>query len=200
MLFSKRVVTNFSDIVDESLPTQRGTSTYMIVQCKGCDEVSFLLRLSGEVYRDEKGDEDYIDLNFPDDRPRAKSDSAYLSFQEQDCLPRQLAVLYEQLESAFLNEANILAGIGLRILIEAVCKEQNIPGPNLKAKIQQLHTNGLISKNEVPILDKLREIGTNSAHGIKGFSITKLKYALDIVNHILKSIYVLPRINKKLKL
>ena len=90
--------------------------------------------------------------------------------------------------------------MGLRMLVEAICLEQKIPGLNLQSKIRKLHELGMISKNELPILDKLRLIGNDSAHKIKSFSIDKLSYALDIINHIIKSIYVLPKINKLLKL
>ena len=115
-------------------------------------------------------------------------------------MPKLLNDLYEEVEGAFKENSNILAGVGLRMLVEALCLEQKIKGRNLQEKIKNLHTSGLISANEVPILDKLRLIGNFSAHEIKGLSISKLEYALDIVNHVLKSIYILPKINKKLRL
>lgn len=65
-------------------------------------------------------------------------------------------------------------------------------------KIKKLSEEGLISTNEHPILDKLRLIGNASAHSIKSIDIEYLEYALEIVNHIIKSIYILPNIDKKL--
>lgn len=87
----------------------------------------------------------------------------------------------------------------MRTLVEAICIHQNIEGKNLKDKIENLHKAGLISTSEAPILDKLRLIGNVSAHQIKKLNINKLEYALDIINHVLKSIYILPKINRKLK-
>jgi hypothetical protein len=46
----------------------------------------------------------------------------------------------------------------------------------------------MIPGSELPILDKLRQIGNLSTHQIKAFPIEKLNYALDIINHIMKSI------------
>jgi hypothetical protein len=172
-------------------------SDYMIVQCSGCDEINFLLRYSGKQFIGDDGN-DYIDINFPYEDDELDYDISLLSRKEQLGLPKLLRDLYEEIEGAFIDDLKILAGVGLRMLIEALCLEQMIKGKNLQEKIKNLHLSGLISANEVPILDKLRLIGNFSAHEVRGLSIGKLEYALDIVNHVLKSIYVLPKINKKL--
>lgn len=196
-LYSKKV-THTYESDNKKTPPIKDYEEFMVVQCKGCNTVSFLLRESGGLLEKEGGKSIYYDLNFPE-----SSLSDYirlLSHEEQDTLPRQLADLYRELQIAFENGANKLAGVGLRMLVEAICMEQNIAGNNLKIKIEKLHDSGLISKNEIPILDKLRDIGNSSAHEIKSFPLDKLEYALDILNHVLKSIYILPKINKKLKL
>lgn len=108
--------------------------------------------------------------------------------------------LYEEIKEAFESGSNILAGVGLRAMVEAVCMQEKIEGRNLQEKIKNLHNKGLIASSEQPILDKLRLIGNLSTHQIKAFPLDKLNYALDIINHVLKSIYVLPKINKKLKI
>ncbi|MCW3074621.1 MAG: hypothetical protein JWP69_1690 [Flaviaesturariibacter sp.] len=169
---------------------------FLTLQCKGCDNLSFLLRNSGEVFNEADGTVGFYDINYPSSK--WTSEFNLLSDDEQRQLPRLLADLYEQLEIAFDNDANTLAGVGLRMMVEAICMEQEIKGNNLKTKIEGLLERGLISKNEMPILDKLREIGNFSAHQIIGFSIDKLTYALEIINHVLKSIYILPKIEKKL--
>jgi hypothetical protein len=84
--------------------------------------------------------------------------------------------------------------------LKAICNEQSIDGRTLYNRIEELHTKGFISKNEIPIIHKLREIGNTTVHEIRCLPMNKLQYALDIINHILKSIYVLPKINKRLKL
>lgn len=168
----------------------------MIVQCLGCNTISFVHRLIGKQFYDEENKKNYLEENYPE--KEIIQDVDFLSFKEQRKLPLQLRKLYEEIEIAFEYEANLLAGIGLRMLVEAICLYQKIEGANLKIKIERLHTNGFISKNDVSILDKLREIGNVTAHEIKDFSNYKLKYALEIVNHVLKSIYILPTFQKKL--
>jgi hypothetical protein len=168
---------------------------YVISQCAGCDTHYFILRTFVPELDEEKK-QHYWDESFP------SNTSVYNFIQNDDEieLPVTILRLYNEVKEAFYSESPILAGIGLRTLVEAICIQQKIKGNNLKEKIINLQKDGLISLSELPLLDKLREIGNFSAHEIKAFSMDKLSYALEIVNHILRSIYVLPKINKKLKI
>lgn len=197
LLYLKKMVTTY-DSNNKIEPPSKELSEYMVVQCKGCNDLSFLLRYHGDCYKNNSGDSEYIDYNYPE--PILEGDYNVLSIEEKNSLPNVLSDLYNELDLAFQNDSNKLAGVGLRMLVEAICLEEKINGKNLKIRIEKLHERGLISKNEIPILDKLREMGNVSVHEIKSFPINKLKYALEIINHILKSIYILPGINKKLKL
>lgn len=197
ILYSKEIK-SVEESDDERQSAIRENHKYMVVQCEGCDEISFLERVSGDRYTNPYDGPDYFDFNYPSSE--YDTNVNLLSDEEKRDLPKLLVDLYQEVKSAFKEESNILAGVGLRMLVEAICVEQKITGKNLKEQIPKLHVAGLISANEIPILDKLREIGNFSAHTIKGFSIDKLNYALDIINHVLKSIYVLPTINKRLKI
>ncbi|MDN5215030.1 DUF4145 domain-containing protein [Fulvivirgaceae bacterium BMA12] len=96
-------------------------------------------------------------------------------------------------------DLKLLAGIGLRTLVEAICINQKITGRNLKGKIDKLHSEGFISANKVPILHKLREIGNLDAHRIKSLFSTVLENALEIINHLLRSVYLIPKRSKRSK-
>jgi hypothetical protein len=170
---------------------------YLTIECAGCKTVSFLHR---ELYEDINGEEGFIDNHYPNNSNYHWGEFNFLSDEDQDELPTPLYNLYEEVKLAFENDSNILAGIGLRTLVEAVCLHQKIAGKNLQDKIKNLQTQGLISSAELPILDKLRLIGNMSTHQVKAIPLDKLNYALDIINHVLKSIYVLPKINRKLKI
>lgn len=197
VLFYKRVTT-VDDLFRKNSPFYKSHKDYMTVQCCGCNELSFLIRHLDSSTSGIYNGSDYFDENFPSNE--FDLDAAVLTEEELEVLPKIIQQLYVEVEGAFLEESEILAGVGLRMLVEAICLEQKIPGSNLATQIPNLHTAGLISANEIPILDKLRKIGNISVHEIKGFSIDKLQYALDIINHVLKSIYVLPKINKRLKI
>jgi len=60
----------------------------------------------------------------------------------------------------------VLAGVGLRALIEAVCRDQGINGGNLEALIGGLATNGILSKAQADILHTHRFLGNAAAHEV----------------------------------
>ncbi len=194
----KKEFTTFNDFYPENSPSYKESESYMVVQCAGCEQPSFLLRTIGTQFATEDEEIGHFDENFPD--RYYDTDFPLLSEEEQLRLPTLLRNLYGEVEAAFESESNILAGVGLRMLVEGICLERKIAGKNLLEKIKNLHSANLLSANEVPILDKLRQIGNFSAHSIKGFSTKDLQYALEIINHVLKTIYILPLINKRLKI
>lgn len=201
-----KVISRYDDVFvpEEDTYDPFELSAYMIIRCMGCDAVSFMLynKTSSEGnidFPDDFNKEDEEGISFLTLYPEVDVDNLN-KFIENDLhrLPKQINELYEELKYAFENESRVLAGIGLRTLVEAICINQNISGSNLQMKIKKLSEEGLISTNEHPILDKLRLIGNASAHSIKSIDIEYLEYALEIVNHIIKSIYILPNIDKKL--
>ncbi len=194
ILFSKKV--KHIDQFDES---DIDIFDFMTIECMGCKTVSFLRRQHIEDPEVE-GKMAFVDDHYPIDYSNFYDEFNFLNGEDQQELPNDLYSLYEEVKNAFENGSNILAGIGLRTLVEAMCLHQKIAGRNLQDKIKNLLTAGLISTAELPILDKLRLIGNMSTHEIKAISLDKLNYALDIVNNVLKSIYILPKINKKLKI
>lgn len=169
---------------------------YMVVSCAGCEEISFLQRITADHWIDEQGNDVIITTSYPSDHAPFN----FLRSDEEDQLPAMLRDLYEEIKTAFIHHSCISAGMCLRALIEALCINQKIEGKNLEQKIKNLQQAGFITLAELPIIDKLRLIGNVSAHQIKAFPIDTLEYALDIVNHLLRSVYVLPKINKKLKI
>lgn len=181
-LFSKTSKSSFTKTTDE----------FCVVECLGCDTVSFLqiLRLS------KKGKP--IHFNYPHDEHFVYY--AFLPDQYIKKLPKSIRKLYEEVMVAFNADSAILCGVGLRGLVEAICIDQSVKGSNLQEKIKRLHNEGWISRSELPILDKLRLIGNDSAHKIKIWPMRKLELALGIINHVLTSIYILPRMDSLLKI
>lgn len=162
---------------------------FMIIQCGGCDNVSFVdaIPVIGDVHQ------------YPE--PVKKDlQGLFLQSHELKKVPKEISGLYEEVSITLRHSASILAGIGLRTLVEAICLQQKIEGYNLQIKIKELLTHGLISKQEEPILDKLRTIGNAAAHKIKAVDADSLRHALLIVNHILRSIYILPGLGGKIKI
>lgn len=172
---------------------------YCILECLGCNHIAFVHQKwdnGNEV--DENGEPLKYASHFMEDE-RWFEEYEFLHEQDANELPAMIFDLYEELTEAMQHQSRILSGVGLRMLVEAVCIQQKIPGRNLSLKITKLFEKGVISKNECEVLNKLREIGNVSAHQIKGPSDTVLETALLAVNHLLKSIYVVHKRTKRLR-
>ncbi len=168
---------------------------HLLVKCCGCEKVSFLRR-NYTLEADGITVLQSLDWNYPE---KPYDFYNFLSYDDEYELPSAINSLYNEVKSAFNDDSEILAGLGLRTLVEAICIHQKIVGNNLQDKIQNLHHVGSISKKDASYIDNLRQIGNSSAHEISSLSMDKLQIALEIINQILRTIYVIPKHDKKLK-
>ncbi len=186
----------FKDFDVEDYGPIQGNEEYMIIQCNGCHEFSFCSESTSteDCVPDDNGNFEYYVTTklYPNritGRPKMK-DVIYL--------PYEIRVVYEETHSALCAGQRVLTGIGLRAIIESVCKDQKAKGTNLKIKIGDLVRKEFITNRSAKILQDLRFMGNKSAHEVKAHSTSTLKIALDIVEHLLKEIYILPKIAEDL--
>ena len=152
-----------------------------LVRCLGCDNVA--------LYRCSTNSEslpDEIKKIFPDPEQGREPIDDYIF------LPRQLRKIYLETLQALDGKQAILAGIGIRAIIEMVCKERKASGANLEKKIDDLQSQGVLTLEGVKLLHKLRVIGNRAAHEAKPHSSRELSVAIDVVNHLLLGVYILP--------
>lgn len=170
---------------------------YSIIQCLGCDSIRFL-NSSWTSEGREDNEIVKLELTYPED-PDRFSYYVFLDEDDQSELPSMIYYLYEELMSCFRADAETLAGVGMRLMIEAVCINQKIEGRNLKDKISKLFEKGVISRNDFEVLDRLREIGNVSAHQIKSPSSSDLEAALEATNHLLRTVYIANKRTNRLR-
>ena len=164
---------------------------FFVVQCAGCNAISFL---------DRTYDKNGAPLDFQYPEPEITIyEELFLNDDEYKHLPKTLRGVYDEVKNALEDESKILAGIGLRTIIEAVCLQKGISGKALVNKIDNLHLRGLISASDRDVLHKLRAIGNVSAHEVKAATTATLKHAVAAVNHLLRGVYVIPKVNKRIK-
>lgn len=154
---------------------------HQIVKCLGCDEVGYRRRLETD-----DGD-DPMTSYFP--IPLL----GHETLKEYWRLPTDVQRVYNETISALTNEQPVLAGVGIRLLIERVCHEKGAIGGNLFTQIEALVPLGVIVADSAQMLHHLRDLGNDSAHGAKAHSQEQLLLALDIVETMLKNVYILPR-------
>ena len=83
--------------------------------------------------------------------------------------------------------------MGLRALVETVCKEKEAVGGDLFKKIDSLVEKRVLTPVGATILHKIRTVGNAAAHEVKPHSERQLSLALDIVEHLLKDVFILPK-------
>ena len=90
-------------------------------------------------------------------------------------------------------------GIGLRAIVEAVCEEKAATGSDLIKRIDDLIIKGVTTQSGASILHNIRLMGNASAHEVKANSEEELTTALEVVEHLLLGVYLIPQKAAKLK-
>jgi hypothetical protein len=169
--------------------------TCQIIQCRGCEEVSFRkVNVCSEDFDPETDGLLERESLYPSRAIPRKPIAEFYHF------PEQISHIYREVLKAIDNDALILAAIGLRAVVEAICIDQSTTGLNLKERIHQLAAQGLLSQRQADILHMFRFMGNIAAHEIKSPSLKDLLVALDIAETLLKTIYILPHRVKFIRL
>ena len=166
---------------------------YQIIRCRGCKTLTFRSESSNSEDYIQLGENEYeTDISeklYPSRIEGIKdlgSDVVYL--------PSDLRRVYAETTQALINDSPVLAGIGLRALVETVCKYKKANGKDLYEKINDLSANHVLTPSGAEILHKVRTLGNKAAHEVKPHSQRQLSLAMNVVEHMLKDIYILPKL------
>ena len=176
---------------DQSDPDGFWKAKYEIVQCQGCLELSFRSNwyTSEETEWDpDQGHEVPVDHEaiYP---PRL---AGRKPLGDAHNLPPGVRRVYEETHKALTADQPILAGIGIRALVEAVCLDQGAQGANLKDRIQDLVVKGVVTAAGAAVLQRTRLLGNAAAHQAQPHEPDVLASAADVVEHMLEGAYILP--------
>lgn len=168
------------------------TSWYQVVQCQGCRTLSFRKVTSDNdsfFYDEMKGEHIPVEresLFPPRVNGRRQLVGAYL-------LPFTVYSIYKETVVSLANDSPILAGIGIRALVEAVCKERKASGRTLEKQIDDLVIQGVLTSDGAEILHSLRLMGNLAAHEAKPHTESEILIGLDVVENLLDTVYLIPR-------
>ena len=112
-------------------------------------------------------------------------------------LPGKLRPIYTETIEALNNNFLILAGVGLRAILETICKDKKATGKDFYHKIDDLVTKTILTPDGSKILHKIRALGNESAHAVKAQKIEQLRLAIEVIENCLQSIYILPSKSKQ---
>ena len=177
-----------------------GHTNYQIIQCNGCEFISF---------REESwNSEDYEHYTEEDGSTNVRCSVTekffpnYISgsrFQDGELfhLPDTCRHLYLEIESALANQHVLLVAIGLRALMEAICEYEQQCGniifgkrDHLFQKIGKILEQGLLPKGSKDILHSIKDMGNSSAHEAKRQNIEHLKLAFGVLESLLRTLYI----------
>lgn len=162
---------------------------YQIVECLGCDTKSFRDVFEEIEHAYQISDDEWEVPTSITVYPRFIQ--GHRSLNGDYYLPSLVGRIYKEVLLAFQEDALILAGLGLRGTVEAVCNDLGISGRNLEVRISKLATGGYISRKDAERLHGIRFMGNDAAHEIKKPKSEQLSVALKIVEHLLSSVYIL---------
>ena len=168
---------------------------HQVVQCLGCDTISFRKAShNSEDYIQVGPDEWEIDV-YEELFPNRNEGRAPI--KDAELLPTDVERIYGETLKAINGDQPVLSGIGIRALIETISKERNANGKDLMEKINDLVVQGVLTKDGADIFHKLRVLGNKAAHEVKPHSRDQLDLALDVLEHLLQGVYILPHHAKK---
>ncbi len=181
-----------SQHVDESDPEiYHEKDTWQIVRCLGCHSYGFRLR---------NDDYEMVEEDSEGEARHAVTITLYPAVFSQHrplsstfYLPTLIRRVYGQTLRALSEKAYVLASIGLRACIEAVCNHLRISGTSLEKRIDQLFRAGHVSNGDKRRLHAIRFLGNDAAHEIKEPPERDIRIALEIVEHLLNSVFILER-------
>lgn len=177
ILFSKEVTSGCDDEV-------YGSVEYCVVQCCGCDSLSFLRIDFDEGRVDNDGNMIPVYTSYPYREGHVEPINSWI-------MPRRICDVYCEAVTAYNNNSPILAAAGFRATIEAICKNKEIKGADLRVRINNLQKKGYITMQDRDRLHTIRFMGNDSIHEMKAPEEKDLALVLEIVNNTLNNLYVL---------
>lgn len=177
---------------DATIEIEYGVTHFQIIECNGCETISFRKDIYDYLEFDEDNDGHTIET-YPNDI------HDYQPLRGIYYLPSKIKDVYNQTLLAFKGKSHLLAGVGFRAIIESICIEEKIKGYNLEQKINNLVKNKLITEKEADRLHSIRFLGNDAVHEMETPAEERLYLVLNIIDNLLKNLYIIDR-DVKIKL
>ena len=170
---------------------------YLTIQCGGCKSVSFCRKSgSSEDYILDHESGEYEEVVHQEVFPSRIAGRAELERAYE--LPAGVYEIYRETHAALCNKQQALAGMGMRAIVEAVCKQKGATGDNLQQQIESLASLKVITPEGAEILHGVRYMGNDAAHEVRRHKEVELVVAFDVVEYLLTGVYLLPARAEKL--
>lgn len=173
---------------------------FQIIRCDGCQTVTFRkLHTDSEDFNPVEPGSGELEHTVTEELYPSRATGRNL-MKDTDLLPVNLQRIYKETIQALNSAQPVLTGIGIRAIVETVCKDKQAAGKRLVEQIDGLVTKGALTKEGAEILHKLRVLGNEAAHEVTPHDNVQLDLAIDVIEHLLTGTYVLPdHVRRKFK-
>lgn len=171
------------------------STEHQVVRCLGCETMTFRKCTGSDQDVIQVGEDEWEYQPLVEIYPKPLDGRQPLT--DVILLPDKIQRIYEESLKALNETQPVLCGIGIRAIVETVCKERSATGGDLYTKINSLVGLGVLTQDGANILHKLRTLGNDAAHEVKPHSLQELGLAFDVVDHLLLGVYILPEHAKK---
>ncbi|MFT6501532.1 MAG: hypothetical protein ACJASQ_001648 [Crocinitomicaceae bacterium] len=187
------------------------TNKYEIIQCLGCETVSFRLEhANSEEYDHENGENSVNEQIYP---RRSKETWPHKSFFN---VPINLRRIYRETIDCYNNENFTLCGAGIRAMVEGLCQVNGIidgqveykdksgntktkKRKDLQGKINGLFEKGKLTKDNAEILHEHRFLGNEAIHELSCPPKEDLTLAIEIIENVFDTLFEIPNKASQLK-
>ncbi|WP_165700672.1 DUF4145 domain-containing protein [Alienimonas californiensis] len=174
-----------------------GHDAYQIVQCQGCESVTF--RHSGWFSEDRE----VVTRLYPH---RSEDNVQAKDFYN---VPQKIRAVYQEAVDCFNQQMVILCAAGLRAVVDGICAEKGIKkGPvlvqqkdgsfssaqrsGLDGKIGGLAEKNFISSATAAALHEHRFLGNDAVHKLDAPGVHDLRIAIKLLENVMESLYEMP--------
>jgi Domain of unknown function (DUF4145) len=173
------------------------SAEYMLLQCQGCDHVSF--RMESSSSEDWPGDGPNVEI-FPRTKVTRQRPVWFEDFLGFDsALPVPLNKMLRQVYEAFDEKLFWLVIMGTRAVIEAVMISKVGDQKSFAENLSQFSKQGYITDSHRQALNAAIDEGSAAIHKAKITNSATALAAIQVMENVLEAIYVLPEHEKQLK-
>lgn len=156
-----------------------------VIQCRGCEQIGFRDACTGTEF-------DGVSEELYPFREVSRPGEQLLPEKDIYKIPSVVRAVYRETRVATEQHLPTLAGIGVRAILEAICKDRRTTKTNLKGKIDELVDMSLLTADGAKILHGIRWLGNDAAHDFVAPTDQQIKAAIRVIDHLLLGVYIIP--------
>lgn len=176
---------------NESTEDDNYYAEHDLLKCINCDSITyrtdFYSTYDMEEVSDEYGQSKWVRTTRPNYYPTRDKELGNIN-HIIDLLPDSIQETFNEVVIALNNKLEILSGLGLRTLLEQICKHF-IKDDDLGVILKKFESEGYISTKQRELLDDIRYIGNDAAHRAEANSIKKHKLSLSILINLIQLLF-----------